>query len=163
MEIASKNRSYVKNQQTACIDYRVVLFTGVGKPPVCVGKHHLYRQWRYGERTCLKHILLHSTFTIIILYQNHQITLVERLFIVRIKKFTAGNVWENERHLRHQARLKRVVKESPEKSPVGTGNESNSPHWLWGQEMKKAAHTDAKQFTMTAAGKSKAVHSDCGT
>ena len=85
MEIASKNRSYVKNQQTACIDYRVVLFTGVGKPPVCVGKHHLYRQWRYGERTCLKHILLHSTFTIIILYQNHQITLVERLFIVRIK------------------------------------------------------------------------------
>ena len=35
MEIASKNRSYVKNQQTACIDYRVVLFTGVGKTP-CV-------------------------------------------------------------------------------------------------------------------------------
>ena len=141
MEIASKNRSYVKNQQTACIDYRVVLFTGVGKPPVCVGKHHLYRQWRYGERTCLKHILLHSTFTIIILYQNHQITLVERLFIVRIKihgwkrlrKWTAlkapGTAEKGgQGKSRKVACGDRERKQQPTLT-VGTGNEKSSPHW----------------------------------
>ena len=53
MEIASKNRSYVKNQQTACIDYRVVLFTGVGKPPVCVGNTTCTDSGGIDKRTCL--------------------------------------------------------------------------------------------------------------
>ena len=75
MEIASKNRSYVKNQQTACIDYRVVLFTGVGKPPVCVGKHHLYRLRRYRKRTCLN--------TSIIPNFHHQETHGSRVLVSR--------------------------------------------------------------------------------